>query len=607
MTASPTSTARPGRLRTWLLVGTLVVAGVGGVFAWQVARPESSDAPPVPPVVEPDPEITGPPWFRDMTATSGVAFTYRNGEEAGQFAILESLGGGVALFDYDRDGRLDLFVTGGGHFDGPDRKQLRGYPCKLYRNRSGWKFDDVTTATGLEREWWYTHGVAVADYDRDGWPDLLVTGFGKVALFRNEPDGAGGRRFVDVSDTLKLRDDSWATSAGWGDLDGDGFPDLYVCHYCDWSPTNNPACSGLSLTARRDICPPVRFRPLVHALFHNDRGRGFQNRAADQGVTDSRCGLGVVLADVNDDARPDIYVGNDTNNNFLFLNRGGKLVEVGLAAGVATDEAGHPNGSMGVDVGDYDRSGRASIWVTNFQGELHALYRNRGNEAFQHQSQLAGIGAIGKRFVGFGTAFVDVDADGWEDLVIANGHVYYTLPAADRFQRPVLLRNVQLQGRRMFRDESRRGGPFFQVGTLGRGLAVGDLDNDGRPDLVFCHTNSPVALLRNEAAADPANAGHGWLGIQLVGQQNRDVVGSTVIVETDAGRLTRFVKGGGSYLSASAPRLLFGLGTAGTVSGVTVKWSWGQVQRWENLTPNAYWQLREGDPTPQRLPPPPGP
>ena len=523
---------------------------------------------------------------------SGIDFAYRNGREAEQHAILETLGGGVALLDFDGDGLLDVFVAGGGGFGGPDKNQLFGHPCKLYRNRGDFRFEDVTAKVGLGAvSWWYTHGVAVADFDRDGWADLLVTGYGRIALFHNEPDGAGGRRFVDVTERLGLKDDAWCTSAGWADLDGDGFPDLYVCRYCDWSVTNNPPCPARTQSATRDICTPQQFKPLTHALFRNDKGTGFARWAGVE-PTATGYGLGVVLADLDGDARPDLYVANDTTNNFLLLNRGGRFDETALAAGVAADEAGKPDGSMGVDVGDFEGTGRPAIWVTNFQNQNHALYRNLGGGSFLHQSRAAGVAAIGQQYVGFGTGFLDADNDGWEDVVVANGHVFTSLPEAEEKQRPVLLRNAERTGRRYFEEAGGRGGAYFESRTLGRGLAVGDLNNDGWPDLVFVPTNAPVGVLRNVASETaPAK----WVGLKLVGRANRDVVGSTVVVETEGRKLTRFAKGGGSYLSANDPRLLFGLGTADKPVRITVRWSWGQEQVWDGVMPGRYWELREGE------------
>lgn len=541
-----------------------------------------------------------PPLFRDMTSESGIKFTSRNGEEADQFTMLEVLGSGVALFDYDGDGRIDIFLAGGGSFGGPEKTEIVGAPCRLYRNEGDWKFRDVTQAAGLERPWFYNHGVAVADYDLDGYSDLVVTGYRQLALFHNEPTpNSQERRFVDVTEAVGLSDDSWSTSAGWADLDGDRYPELYVCHYLDWSFDNHPVCGGVAAGVGRDVCAPQRFAPLTHRLFANESSstgeRRFRDNSAEQKLQPG-CGLGVLLADVNSDGQPDIYVANDTTNNFLLMNRSGKLEEKGLAAGVAVDDQGHADGSMGVDAADYDGSGRPALWVTNFQGDLHSLYANVGAELFDHRSRAAGISALGTQLVGFGTAFLDFDNDGWEDLAFVNGHVFRHPPLGSTFkQRPVLLRNVERNGRRIFTDVSRRGGPFFETAALGRGLAIGDLDNDGWPDVVVTNTNTPAVLLQNAGAAAnrPANR---WVGVRLVGRGHRDVIGSTVVVETNTRRLTRFAKGGGSFLSANDPRLLFGLAASEEIRSVNVQWSWGETQRWGDLEAGSYWELVENEP-----------
>jgi hypothetical protein len=347
-----------------------------------------------------------------------------------------------------------------------------------------------------------------------------------------------------------------------------------------------------------DVCGPERFAPLKHPLLHNDKGTALRDTGAALPVPPTGAGLGVVLVDVNGDQRPDIYAANDTHKNLLYFNRDGSLEEQALAAGAAVDAQARANGNMGVDAGDYDGSGRPSLWVTTFQGEQQALYRNLGREMFHHESRAAGIAALGQMFVGFGTAFVDVDNDGWEDIVFVNGHVFQHPSGVDnRTQQPILLHNEELRGRkqrqRFFRDVGRQGGPFFQRPALGRGLAVGDLDNDGWPDLVVSHNDGPVVVLRNETAAAVPEA-H-WLGVQLVGRKRRDVVGSTVVVETDRRTLTRFAKGGGSYLSASDRRILFGLGSAERARRVTVRWSWGKTQTWDNLAPDRYWELHEDE------------
>ena len=322
----------------------------------------------------------GPDWFRDVTADSGIDFTHRNGEEADRFTILETIGGGVAMIDYDGDGLLDLFFTGGGVFDGDS---LKGRPCKLYKNLGKFKFRDVTVELGLDKIDFYSHGVAVANYNNDGWPDLLVTGYGRVALFRNDK----GKRFLDVTTEAKLHDPLWGTSAGWADLTGSGYPDLYICQYVDWSFKNNPAATDATPASSAIFVPRASSKRLRHILYRNQKDGTFKDVTAEQGLRSDGRGLGVVLADFNGDGKPDIFVANDESHNHLYFNRGGKLEEKGSLAGVAVDESGMPNGSMGVDVSDYDGSGRPSLFITNFQGEIHSLFQESANETFSYRSR----------------------------------------------------------------------------------------------------------------------------------------------------------------------------------------------------------------------------
>jgi hypothetical protein len=556
------------------------------------------------PLSEPEPPAALPSFFRDVTAESGVQFSYRNGEEAGQYAILEALGGGVALLDYDGDGLLDIFVAGGGYFEGD---QVRGHPCKLFKNLGGFRFRDVTHEAGLDTlaggaPWFYNHGCAVADYDCDGWPDLLVTGFARLALFHNEPDGHGGRRFVEVTKRAGLTDDLWSTSAAWADLDGDGYPDLYICHYVDWSlKENHPYCVGFD-GKRRDICPPGHFRALPHRLYQNNGDGTFRDVSKPAGLRvehpqkDYGKGLGVIAVDVNLDGKPDLYVANDTTDKFLYLNRSRPgtilLEEAGLRSGVARDHMGAPNGSMGLAVADYDDCGRPSLWVTNYERELHALYHNEcrdGQVFFHFSTPAAGIGTLGMNYVGWGTSFLDLDHDGREHLVFVNGHPnFYPRVDSTRTQRPVLLRNLG-QGR--FQNITEQGGSYFQEDHNGRGLATGDLDNNGRTALVISHLNGPVVLLRNEA---PTN--YRWLGVELVGRNHRDVVGAKLTLQIGGRRLTRFAQGGGSYLSSSDRRHVFGLKDADRVGlgRLTVAWPSGQEEHWDGLAIDRYWRLAEG-------------
>ncbi|MDB5312373.1 MAG: UnbV, partial [Gemmataceae bacterium] len=528
--------------------------------------------------------------FEDVTDAAGVRFTYRNGEEANHLAIPESLGGGVALLDYDGDGLLDVFFPGGGFFEG---KQLRGHPCKLFRNLGGWKFQDVTAEAGLDGYRFYSHGAAVGDYDNDGWPDLVVTGWGRLALFHNVPAGKTGRRFVEVGVAAGFTGHLWASSAAWADLDGDGYPDLYVCQYGDWSFESNHPTDCLYDGRTRDVCPPRRFKPLPHKVYRNNRDGTFADVSAGLGLRTDGKGLGVVAVDVTGDARPDLYVCNDTDEKFLYVNRSRpgtiRLEEVALGAGCARDDVGVPNGSMGVDAADYANTGRPALWCTNYENELHGLYRNEcrdGHVFFQYCTQAAGIGAIGRNWVGWGTGFFDLDHDGWEDLFVANGHaIRYPAGKAPRQQKPVLLRNEN--GR--FTDVSAKGGAYFRAAHVARGAALGDLDNDGRIDLVVSHLNEPAAVLRNVAPG----SGY-WLGVGLAGADRRDVAGARVTVRAGGRTFTRFAKGGGSYLSSGDRRLVFGLGAAARPEQVEVVWPGGKTQVWTGLAGGRYWRLSEG-------------
>lgn len=616
----------------WMTACALTAVCVLGWLAWR-HRPDGS-------TVRQSPELGSPPattetsWFADMTKQSGVGFTYHNGEEAGHYAILESLGGGVGLIDFDQDGLLDIFFPGGGAFAGPDKKQIKGLPCRLYKNLGGWKFRDVTSEVIPDPIEFYSHGCAVADYDRDGWPDLLVTGYGRLALFHNEDDGHGGRKFREVTGPAGLAGKHiWTTSAAWGDLNGDGFPDLYVCQYVNWSFQNHPTCDGYTASVSRDICSPRQFDARPHALYRNNGNGTFTDVSKEAGLRVPRLpadydgltyigddakkrlrhadrerdfgkGLGVVIIDVNDDRRPDIYVTNDTTEKFLYVNRSSgrqiQFEEVGFRAGVAMDDRGVPNGSMGVDAADYDGSGRPSFLVTNYENELPALYRNNSRDGslfFSYSTHSAGLANLGRNYVGFGAAFFDLDNDGWQDAVIANGHVIRHPVKAGIRQRPVLLRN-QGQGAAESRFDAitDQGGSYFQADHQGRGLAVGDLDNDGRLDLVISHVNEPVVLLRNES-----RSGNHWLGIDLVDRDHRDLVGTKITLQVEGRRLTSFAKGGSSYLSSGDRRHLFGLGKAERVGRLTVSWPSGTDQHWDNLKIDRYWRLIAGETTPEEV------
>jgi hypothetical protein len=597
----------PARL-LFLLLATAILGFPG------CAKRDENTAPPnaKPKLID----LAGPPVFEDVTAVSGVDFTYRNGEDtADHLSILESLGGGVALIDYDGDGLLDIFLPGGGGFGGKDKKEIMGFPCKLYRNLGKGKFEDVTKQVGLDKlaggkPWFYTHGAAVADYDRDGWPDLLVTGWGGVALFRNVPvdpnDPKKGRRFEDTTAKAGLdKGIIWATSAAFADLDGDGYPDLYICQYVNWSFANNPPCTYDGKTS--DVCPPKQFEGLPHKLYHNDGKGGFKDVSKEAGLKpggpNTSKGLGVLIVDVDGDGKPDIYVCNDTVDKFLYINKSkpGELLfeEQGVFSGAARDDRGMANGSMGVDAGDPERVGKPYLWVTNYENELHALYGNEcrpGRAFFNHRTAAAGIAAIGQKYVGWGTAFIDVDLDGWEDIFVANGHAirFPTGKESSRRQQPILLMN---QGGK-FREASRLIGDYFERPHLARGVGFGDLDNDGRTDLVISHMNEPVAILRGIGGA-----GRHWIGVALEGKDHACTVGAKAVAETEKATQTRFVKGGGSYASSGDRRLLFGLGDD-KAPKLTITWANGAEEKFNGLAVDRYYRIVQGTGKAEALPEP---
>ena len=552
-------------------------------------------------------EEAGEDLFEDIAASSGIKFSYRNGEDsANHLAILESLGGGVALIDYDGDGLLDVFFPGGGYFTGPDKKTITGSPCKLFRNLGKGKFEDVTAKVGLDKlaggkPWFYTHGAAVGDYNRDGFSDLLVTGWGRIALFRNDPvdpkDPTKGRKFTDVSAEAKLdKGIEWASSAAWGDLDGDGYPDLYVCQYVNWSFKNHPPCVYDGKTP--DVCPPKNFSGLRHKVFRNLTDGTFADVTVEAGIVpggpDTSKGLGVLMIDTDGDGKPEVYVANDTVDKFFYVNQSkpGKivLVEKGTTSGVARDDKGSPNGSMGLDAGDPDHKGKPWLWVTNYENELHALYRNEGKkdmQFFSFQTSEAGIAMLGQRYVGWGTAFLDADLDGWEDLFVANGHAirHPTSKGVTRKQRPVLM----LSRAGKFRVATKRLGTYGQADHLSRGAAFGDLYNDGHIDIVVNNTNEQAGVLHGIGGKD-----HHWIGVQLVGKGHACIVGSRVVVEANDMTQTRFSKGGGSYMSSNDRRHHFGLGKATKIDRLTVHWADGTQKEFTDLAVDKYHRLEQG-------------
>ena len=502
--------------------------------------------------------------FEEVAEKAGVRFTYRNGAEAQHESILESLGGGVGMLDYDLDGKVDLLFPGGGYFEG---QEIKGHPPALFRNLGGWQFNEVSVAGGLaEADPFYSHGCSAGDFNNDGFPDFAITGYGRVHLWHNQGDGT----WTEIHELAGIDSDSWSSSAAWGDLNGDGNLDLYLAHYVNWSFENHPYCNGPS-PHEREICSPRVFEGLPDQVFYSQGDGTFRDASSQAGLRSDGKGLGVVLGDVDLDSDLDIYVANDTTDNFLYVNSGsGAFEESGVLSGVARDDTGTPNGSMGVDLCDYNNDGLPDLWCANYERESFALYRNVGEAQFLHVSQSSGITALGGLFVGFGTLFADIDRDGDEDVLISNGHVINFPKSAPLKQTPLLLMNDSGRFQRAsFSAESYFGSPH-----MGRGLALGDLDDDGDLDVAISHTNDPVAVLDNQTKHDGSA-----FRMRLIGQaSNRDAVGARVILHTSGGDQLRQVKGGGSYLSQSDLRLDWGIPSRVTVRGATILWPGGRSQ-----------------------------
>jgi enediyne biosynthesis protein E4 len=536
------------------------------------------------------------PAFTDDAERRGVAFIFDNGRSELR-QLPETMSGGVALLDFDGDGWLDIYAVQGGTFPPRDHPP---FGDRLFRNRGDGRFEDVTSASGLAAfPGGYGHGVAVGDYDNDGRPDLFVTRWRAYALYHNKGHG----RFEDVTATAGFggaRD--WPTSAAWADLDNDGDLDLYVCHYLDYDPATSSPCLRVG-SPEHVYCGPRAFPPLPDHLFRNDHGQ-FVDVTADAGIvdTDGR-GLGVVAADLDDDGKTDLFVANDSSANYFFRNLGGlRFVEEGLASGLATSASGGYLAGMGVACGDYDSDGRLDLAVTNFYGESTTLYHNHGRGLFSDRSDAAGLAAPTRLVLGFGLVALDANNDGHLDLAQANGHVE-DLGDASPYAMPAQLFLGDAVGR--LADVSDRAGAPWHVPRLARGLAGGDLDNDGRVDLVLVSENAPLALFRNrfESRDHPrVESPNHFLILKLAGTvSNCDAVGARVTVTT-SGRTqvaTRF--GGGSYQSASDTRLHFGIGLAKKVDRVEVAWPSGRRDCYMDLAADTGYWLVEGIPQPRPM------
>ncbi len=548
---------------------------------------------------DPKAQASNKPLFREVAAEVGLKFMHTSGA-TGAYYFPETAGGGVALLDYDNDGDLDILCVQSGFLDTskPASAALVPLPgdakkgCRLFRNdfkeTGKLHFTDVTETSGIHYAG-YGMGVAVGDYDNDGFPDLYITGFGHNALYHNEKNGT----FRDVTQASNTDDDRWSTSAAFVDYDNDGRLDLVVVNYVDYTTKENKLC--YSEAGENDYCGPNSFIGLPTRLFRNLGNGKFQDVTLESGIGAANgAGLGVSCADFNADGRIDIFIANDGAANHLWKNRGnGKFEEAGLAQGVALSDQGYPQANMGVAVGDYDNDGSEDIFISHLMTEGGILYHNEAGHGFLDATAKVGLLLPTRLFTGFGTEWFDYDNDGWLDLFLTNGSVKRLPSQHDKpypfYQTDQLFHNED-EGKR-FRETTAEAGAAFQLPAIGRGAAFGDLDNDGAVDIVGMDNNGPVRVYHNEAAA-----GNHWISVRLEGtKSNRMGLGAMVTVLRKGQKpLSRRCHTDGSYCAASDSRVHFGLGKDGAIDAVEVRWTDGAKERWNAPKSDGDLSLKQG-------------
>ncbi len=561
-------------MNTRLTVAGLVV--VAGVMVG--CRPSSTS------VVPPAPAAPGGGIYRNVAESAGIRFNWGHASKAG-LTILETLGHGAAWLDYDRDGKLDLLLVG------------RERPA-LFRNSGDGRFTDQTTAAlpGLT-DTPILHGAAAADYDQDGWTDLLLTGYGRRALYRNE---RGVFRNVTPASGLSARGPyDWSTSAAWADVDGDGDLDLYICRYLQFLPTSQQLCNYTDVNGQilQMTCNPHVYPAQKGSLYRNDGKGRFTEISGPAGVSDTQGkGLGVSFCDYNADGRPDFYVANDGQAGDLYMAAGpGRFLNVGVESGTAYGAEGSAQAGMGLDWGDCNGDARFDLVVATFEGEPKSLYLNRPGGVFEERSYASGLGAATIRLLAFGALFTDAGNRGILDLVFTNGHVFSEIEKVDpSTSYPQRLQYFRGRGDGRFQDAGTSAGSDFARPIVGRGIAAADYDEDGRMDLAVVDAEGSAILLRNEG-----KAGH-WLELECRWRPGGPIaVGAVVTVTAGGKRRVGEVRAGGSYLSTNSPRLHFGLGESSAVEGLEIRWPGGRttrlgplaIDRLHELTPDAVGKL----------------
>ena len=536
--------------------------------------------------VAPTASVAKTALFEDVASSAGLNWQHELGA-TGKFYFIESTPSGCAFLDFDNDGWQDIFLVQSGAPASKDKNYQRPF-CALYRNNGDGTFADVTRDLGLNQNLGYAQGVTVGDYDNDGFDDLFVTAYGRNTLLHNE----GGKRFRDVTQAMQLPPKygtGYATSAAFGDFDNDGKLDLYVCHYAQWMPATNKQCRARD--GGIDYCSPLIYQPESDRLYHNE-GTHFRDASQASGIAKARGrGLAVAFVDYNSDGKQDIFVANDLTPNLLWRNDGkGHFTDVAVETGCAYGDQSEAMAGMGIAVADYNRSGRPSLYVSNFSSRPNVLFKNEGSY-FQEESTSANLVDSHLDLLSFGCEFLDYDADGWPDIIANNGHVQTRKaqrePGIELQQRKQLLHN---QGDGTFQDVAVTALGDLKTPRVGRGLAVGDYDNDGRIDVLAMNQNAAPQLFHNQT--DKQNH---WVSFATRGtKSNRDGLHARFEIKAGGARQTASVRAGSSYLSSSDHRVYFGLKDAAKIDEVTVIWPSGTRDVLKNLAVDTFYTITEG-------------